>query len=76
MLGEPCAVGLAWREPVALGVGVAEAGGPERASPEPLAPVLPVSLPVVGDQEGERVGGPAGLGEHLDRVGELRALAL
>jgi hypothetical protein len=35
-----------------------------------------VSLPVLGDQRGERAGGAARLGEHLDRGGDLRTLAL
>jgi len=52
-------------------VAVAEAREAERAAPEWLAPVFAVADPVVGDVLGERLGAVAGLGEDLDRLGDL-----
>ena len=50
---------------------VADARDPQRAGPESLAPVVAVAALVVGDVLGERLGPVAGLGEYLDRVGDL-----
>ena len=71
MLGEPVGVGLTRREPVGVRVPVAEARDPERAAPEPMPPVLAVVAPVVANVLGERLGAVAGLGEDLDRGGDL-----
>ena len=53
------------------GSAVADAREPERAAPESLAPVLAAAALVVGDVLGERLGAVAGLGEDLDRLGDL-----
>src|SRR5438270_428622 len=41
-----------------------------------MAPVLAVAAPVIGDLPGERLGAVAGLGEDLDRGGDLLDLCV
>ena len=50
---------------------VADGRDPQRSGPEALAPVAAVAALVLGYVFGERVGLVAGLGEDLDRVGDL-----
>ena len=74
---EPSGVGIAGREPVEARVVGPQGGGAQLAPPELFAPApLAVAVAVAGDDVGERRGGVAALGDHLDRGAHMRHCGL